>query len=57
VAWSRVYSDKHYAGDVIAGGAIGLGACWLFVKPQPPSVQITPALISDGYGLRLCWTL
>jgi membrane-associated phospholipid phosphatase len=57
VGWSRVYSDKHYTGDVIAGAAISVGTCWLLVKPRPSPVQVSPAAISDGYGIRLCWTI
>jgi membrane-associated phospholipid phosphatase len=57
VAWSRVYSDKHYTGDVIAGAAISVGTCWLIVRPRPTSVQVTPSAISDGYGIRIAWAL
>jgi membrane-associated phospholipid phosphatase len=57
VAWSRVYTDRHYVGDVVAGAAISMGTCWLLVKPRPSPVQVAPAAVSDGYGIRLCWTL
>jgi membrane-associated phospholipid phosphatase len=33
VAYSRVESNEHYAHDVIAGAAIGIGSSYLFTRP------------------------
>jgi membrane-associated phospholipid phosphatase len=32
VGWSRVHEKRHYASDVIAGGAIGVGANLVFTR-------------------------
>ena len=41
---SRVYSNRHYFEDVLAGAAIGIGSVYLFTKPyKQPKVDITYA--------------
>jgi membrane-associated phospholipid phosphatase len=55
VAYSRVESKQHYAHDVIAGAAIGIGSSYLFTKPYN-GWHITPDIDHAYYGIRLSRT-
>jgi len=50
-AYSRVYADKHYTKDVIAGALLGIGFSWYFVTPYK-NLQVTPTVGDDSYGLQ-----
>jgi len=52
VAWSRVESKRHYASDVIAGGAIGIAGNLVFTR-RFTRATITPIAVSRGAGLVL----
>lgn len=48
-AYSRVYADKHYVEDVLAGAAIGIVAAEIFTKPRN-DVSVSPMPGKDTYG-------
>ena len=48
VAYSRVYADKHYVEDVLAGAAIGIIASEIFTTPRD-NVSISPIMQKDTY--------
>jgi membrane-associated phospholipid phosphatase len=52
VGYSRIYADKHYGIDVIAGAAIGLLSSYYFTKPYK-GFNITAAVDADAYSLRV----
>ena len=52
VAYSRVESDHHYAHDVIAGAAIGIGSAYFFTRPYA-GWNIQPVADSGQYGVRV----
>jgi len=37
--WSLIRSEKHHVGDVLAGGAIGLGVAYIVWKLWPPQTS------------------
>jgi membrane-associated phospholipid phosphatase len=52
VAYSRVESNKHYAKDVIAGAAIGIGSSYIFTTPNLRynfNVEVDPGY----YGVKM----
>lgn len=53
VAYSRVKSDYHYAHDVVAGAAIGIGSSWLFTTPYK-GWQIETSVGNSFAGLGVC---
>jgi len=67
VAYSRVYNGVHYPGDVILGGAIGIGVAtattktWPLADSSPASARAVPATLAravrepspDGTGLTI----
>lgn len=55
VAYSRVEARQHYARDVIAGAAIGIGSSYLFTRPYA-GWQIQAEADPGYYGLRLSRT-
>jgi membrane-associated phospholipid phosphatase len=50
VAYSRVYADKHYVEDVLAGAVIGIVASEIFATPRN-KVSVFPMTGKDTYGL------
>ena len=66
---ARIYGDRHWLSDVVAGGFLGLGvgrratraaAGWLRVNAKPgvgdqaaASPRIEPLVFADGVGVRL----
>jgi hypothetical protein len=50
VGWSTVYSDRHYASDVVAGAALALGVNLLLVEPGSAS-QFALAPTAGGMAL------
>lgn len=55
VGWSRVYADRHWVEDVVAGAAISLASAYCFVSPRDSGVAV--ALIHDaGFSaVRVSW--
>ncbi|MGD8688949.1 MAG: phosphatase PAP2 family protein, partial [Gammaproteobacteria bacterium] len=52
VAYSRVYADKHYTRDVVAGAAVGILASFYFTSPYK-DVSVVP-IAGDGIiGIRI----
>lgn len=52
VAWSRVESKRHFASDVIAGGAIGIAGNLVFTH-RWSHVAVQPAVVPRGAGLTV----
>lgn len=52
VGFSRVQAKKHYAHDVIAGAAIGIGCSWLFTEPYK-GWHVQPQADTKFFGIRL----
>ena len=55
VAYSRVESHQHYAHDVIAGAAIGIGSSYLFTRHYQ-GWRIKAEAATGYYGIRLSRT-
>lgn len=51
VGYSRIYADKHYGIDVVAGAAIGIMSSYYFTKPYK-GFNIMPTLAKDIYGMQ-----
>ena len=52
VGYSRIYADKHYGIDVVAGAAIGFLSSYYFTEPYK-GFNITATREADAYGLRI----
>ena len=50
--YSRVFADRHFVEDVIAGAAIGIISASVFTSPYG-TVAVTPVANSDALGLYL----
>lgn len=50
--YSRVYADKHYIEDVLAGAVIGVLSSYYFTTPYK-SVTVTPVAGNGFYGLTI----
>lgn len=50
VGYSRVYADKHYVEDVLAGAAIGILSSYYFTTPIK-AVMVSPIASNGIYGL------
>lgn len=62
VGYSRVYAEKHYTSDVIAGALIGSGFSYYFTTPYKyNNVAIEPVVYNtlnsnnNLYGIKLTW--
>lgn len=62
VGYSRVYAEKHYTSDVVAGALIGSGFSYYFTTPYKyKNVGIEPLVYSalnsnnNLYGIKLTW--
>ncbi|MDQ7003557.1 MAG: phosphatase PAP2 family protein [Ghiorsea sp.] len=55
VGYSRVYADKHFTTDVVAGAAIGILSSFYFSTPYK-DVNITPTANGGNYGLEVSST-
>ena len=53
VAWSRLYTDKHYTRDVIAGAALGALSSYIFTTKYKSDIQVTPIADNGIYGLQI----
>lgn len=51
-AYSRVYANKHYTRDVVAGALLGIGFSWYFTTPYQ-NLNIVPTVDIDSYGLQM----
>lgn len=57
VGASRVTSRSHFAHDVVAGAAIGIGANLLFTDDRGQArVTVVPRALERGAGLHLSWS-
>ena len=55
VGYSRVYADKHFTSDVLAGAAIGTISSFYFATPYK-GINITPTANNGQYGLQVSTT-
>jgi len=55
VGYSRVYADKHYTSDVLAGAAIGAISSFYFATPYK-GLNISPTANIGQYGLQVSTT-
>ncbi len=55
VGYSRVYADKHFTPDVIAGAAIGVLSSFYFATPYK-GLSISPSANNGQYGLQVSTT-
>jgi membrane-associated phospholipid phosphatase len=53
VGYSRVYADKHYVEDVLAGAAIGVLSAYYFTTPYK-GVTISPIAGNGFWGINIC---
>lgn len=54
VGISRITSNNHWPGDVLAGAVIGIGTNWLITSEyQPRDAAIAPAVIGESPGLAI----
>jgi membrane-associated phospholipid phosphatase len=54
VGWSRVDSDEHRIGDVLAGAALGISLAWYFTdRSGANNWQLKPVADSTTVGFRL----
>jgi len=51
VGYSRIYADKHYGIDVVAGAAIGIMSSYYFTQTYK-GFTITPTAAAGIYGLQ-----
>jgi len=52
VGFSRITSKNHYAQDVLAGAAIGIGANLLFTKKyEKKNLTVSPLSLNRGMGI------
>jgi len=51
VAYSRVYADKHYVEDVLAGAAIGVFSSFYFTSSYK-NLEIIPVVHNGTYGIN-----
>jgi len=51
VGYSRVYADKHYVKDVVAGAAIGILSSFYFTEPYK-GVEVALTADNGVYGIR-----
>lgn len=54
VGYSRIKSDKHYLGDVLAGAAIGTLSSWFFTE-RYKTVTLRPLAQNGSYGVTLTY--
>ena len=52
VGYSRVYANKHYTSDVLAGAAIGTLSSFYFATPYK-DINIQPTANNGEYGLQV----
>ena len=52
VGFSRVYSDKHYVSDVLAGAALGTLSSYLFTD-RFKGVEVIPGAEMGRYGVEI----
>ncbi len=52
VGYSRIYADKHFGSDVLAGALIGTLSSFYFTKPYQ-GFHISPTANNDDYGLQI----
>ncbi len=58
VGWSRIYSEKHYTSDVIAGALIGSAFSYYFTssyKNIKPIVYNSKNSKCNLYGIKITW--
>ncbi len=62
VGWSRVYAQKHYTSDVLAGAIIGSSFSYYFTSPYKyKQINIEPIVYNSRntnnnlYGMKITW--
>ncbi|MCG8687431.1 MAG: phosphatase PAP2 family protein [Desulfobacterales bacterium] len=51
--YSRIYADRHFADDVLAGASIGLFNTWYWVTPHQSPVTVMPMAVENGMGVMV----
>ncbi|WP_345975035.1 phosphatase PAP2 family protein [Sulfurimonas sp. HSL3-7] len=54
VGYSRIETDKHYLGDVLAGAAIGSLSAWFFTD-RYNDVALQPLAVQGAYGIMIAY--
>jgi membrane-associated phospholipid phosphatase len=57
VGMSRVYADKHWAGDVMMGASVSMVSAFIFTTPYSDNLDVTAASVGGEPGviLELKW--
>jgi membrane-associated phospholipid phosphatase len=53
VGFSRVYADRHWSGDVMAGASVSMISAWLFTTPYKSNMDVSAISIDGEPGLAL----
>ncbi len=53
VGFSRVYADRHWSGDVLAGASISMVSAWIFTTPYSDSIDVSAISIDGKPGMAL----
>jgi len=53
VGISRVYADRHWAGDVMAGASVSMISAFIFATPYSGDVDVSAVSIEGGPGIAL----
>lgn len=54
-AWSRVYNNKHWTSDVVAGAIVGIGSAKLVSGRWRAWGIRTPSIFTDGHQVTVSW--
>ncbi len=55
VGFSRVYAQRHWFLDVLAGTSLALAANTIFTKPLSENYRFIPVLTQDRVGICVSW--
>jgi membrane-associated phospholipid phosphatase len=55
IAWARIYTDQHWASDVIAGTTIGATVGYALARHLPSSAHWQLYPLPNGIGIGAAW--